>query len=141
MIRMLLALALTLFSFLPVLAEAPTAADRSAIKSVIMGQLDAFATDDPATAYGFAAPIVKGAFPNIDQFMAMVKGGYKPVYRNTARSYGDVFTDNMGRPAMRVVLTAEDGKRWEAIYAMQQQPDGNWKIAGCVLLALAGQEV
>ena len=141
MLRIILALSLVLFSFLPVSAEGPTDADRAAIKTVIMGQLDAFATDDPATAYGFAAPVVKGAFPDVEQFMAMVKGGYKPVYRNTARSYGDVFTDNTGRPAMRVVLTAEDGKRWEAIYAMQQQPDSSWKIAGCVLLALAGQEV
>jgi hypothetical protein len=115
--------------------------DSDAIKSVIESQLNAFAADDGATAYSFAAPIVKGAFPNSDTFMSMVKRGYQPVYRNTNRIFGDAFQDGLGRPAMRVVLTGADGKRYEAIYAMEKQADGSWKIAGCVILAIPAQEV
>ena len=115
--------------------------DQSAIKSVIESQLNAFAADDGQGAYSHAAPIVKGIFPTVEGFMTMVRKGYQPVYRNTGRVYGDVFKDGLNRPAMRVVLTGQDGKRYEALYAMEQQPDGSWKIAGCVIIAIPSQEV
>jgi hypothetical protein len=121
----------------------PTRADAEsdAIKSVIENQLNAFAADDGAKAYSYAAPVVQQVFPSVDMFMGMVKQGYQPVYRNTDRVFGDSFQDPRGRTAMRVVLTDQNGKRHEAIYAMEKQPDGSWKIAGCVILEIQGQEV
>jgi ketosteroid isomerase-like protein len=125
------------------LANVPlrAAGDQDAIRNVIESQLNAFAADDGEKAYSFAAPVVKMVFPQVDQFMAMVKRGYQPVYRNRDRFFGDVFQDGLGRPAMRVVLTGEDGKKYEAIYTMERQQDGSWKIAGCVILAIQSQEV
>jgi Domain of unknown function (DUF4864) len=117
------------------------AAEKDEIRTVIESQLNAFAADDGGKAYSYAAPIVQQAFPTVDMFMTMVTKGYPPVYRNTARIYGDVFEDGLGRPAMRVVLTGQDGKRYEALYSMQKQPDGTWKIAGCVVLVIPAQEV
>jgi Domain of unknown function (DUF4864) len=122
-------------------APAQAAPDKDVIKSVIESQLNAFASDDGAKAYSYAAPIVQNAFPTVDIFMTMVTKGYPPVYRNTNRIFGDVFEDGLGRPAMRVVLTGQDGKRYEAIYSMEQQADGTWKIAGCVVLVIPSQEV
>jgi Domain of unknown function (DUF4864) len=122
---------------LPVQADG----DEDKIKAVIEDQLNAFAADNGEQAYSHAAPIVKNVFPSADMFMAMVKKGYTPVYRNTERVYGKTFADGLGRPAMRVVLTGADGKRYEAIYSMEQQPDGSWKIAGCVLVVISAQEV
>jgi hypothetical protein len=127
---------LMVFATFPVRAD-----DESDVRSVIESQLNAFAADNGAEAYSFAAPIVKQAFPNVDNFMAMVKGGYKPVYRNTAREFQKLEPDGLGRPAMRVVLTGEDGVRYEAFYSMEKQPDGSWKIAGCIILKLPSQEV
>ena len=31
-------------------------------------------------------------------------------------------------------LVGPDGKSWVALYTLQRQPDGTWKIDGCVLL-------
>lgn len=130
-----LALVFTIFA-------APVAAvEKSDIQGVIEGQLNAFAADDGAKAYSYAAPIVKQVFPTVEQFMSMVKQGYKPVYRNSGRVFGDVFEDRLGRPAMRVVLTAQDGQRYEAIYGMEQQSDGSWKIASCAIIVIPSQEV
>ncbi len=117
------------------------ASDQEQIKTVIESQLNAFAADDGVEALSYAAPIVKQIFQTPDNFMAMVKQGYQPVYRNNNRIFGDVFKDGLGRPAMRVVLTGKDGKRYEALYAMEKQPDGIWKIAGCVILVIPAQEV
>jgi hypothetical protein len=120
---------------------ARAASDQDEIKTVIESQLNAFAVDDFPTALTYAAPIIKEYFKTPEQFSAMVKKGYQPVYRNQNRIFGDVFQDGLGRPAMRVVLTGADGKRYEALYAMEKQPDGTWKIAGCVILAIPAQEV
>jgi hypothetical protein len=111
-------------------------ADKQAIEQVISGQLQAFAADNGSGAFAFAAPLVKGIFPDPDAFMTMVKKGYQPVYRNKAHSFGESFLDNMGRPAQRVTITATDGKRYEAVYTMEHQPDGSWKIAGCYLIEI-----
>jgi hypothetical protein len=126
---------------LSVLFSAQAAPPDDTIKTVIENQLNAFAADKGDEAYSHAAPIVKQAFPSADIFMTMVKKGYPPVYRNTERVYGKVFQDGLGRPAMRVALTGADGKRYEAIYSMEQQPDGSWKIAGCVIVAIPEQNV
>jgi Domain of unknown function (DUF4864) len=121
----------------PVIAAQPD----DAIKAVIEDQLNAFAADNGEQAYSHAAPIVKQVFPSVDMFMGMVKKGYAPVYRNTERVYGKVFQDGLGRPSMRVALTGADGKRYEAIYNMELQADGSWKIAGCAIVVIPAQEV
>jgi Domain of unknown function (DUF4864) len=51
-------------------AESLGPADKTAVVGVITQQLQAFAADDATTAYSFAAPIVQGAFPSVDNFMA-----------------------------------------------------------------------
>jgi hypothetical protein len=122
----------------PSWAQAVSDADTAAMRQVIQSQLDAFAADRGDDAYSHAAPIVKMAFPDVPGFMAMVKGGYQPVYRNTAREFVESSMSSAGRPIVRMRLTALDGKRYEALYTMEQQPDGTWKIAGCVLVTIPG---
>jgi ketosteroid isomerase-like protein len=122
-------------------AESLNASDKAAVVAVITDQLKAFAADDGPAAYAHAAPIVKGAFRTVDTFMTMVKKGYQPVYRNKGYTFGESFSDGMGRPAQRVILRGLDGKNYEASYFMEKQSDGTWMIAGCVLLVLPGTEV
>ena len=133
MFRFLISAILFVFLLAPVRAES---ADQKAFEAVISGQLEAFKKDDGQAAYSFAAPIVKGIFPNAETFMGMVKRGYEPIYKNTKYVFGDLATDSLGRPAQHVIITATNGKRYEAVYAMQQQPDGSWKIAGVQMVEI-----
>jgi ribosomal protein L17 len=128
---------LALVSIMPARAQSSTA-DQLAMQRVVEAQLDAFANDREIEAYSYAAPLVQQIFPNVERFMAMVKGGYQPVYRNTAREFVETSLDAMGRQTVRMRLTGLDGKRYEALYAMERQPDGSWKIAGCALIAIPG---
>ncbi len=134
--RLVFVILISLLFAVSVRAQESSDSDESAIQSVIDGQLKAFATDNGLGAYEFAAPLVKGIFPDATTFMSMVKKGYQPVYRNKTYTFGESFQDNLGRPAQRVVITAMDGKRYEAVYSMEKQPDGTWKIAGCYLVAI-----
>jgi hypothetical protein len=85
--------------------------------------------------------LIKFAFPTVDSFMAMVKKGYQPVHRNSGYSFAESATDPNGRPTETVIIRGTDGKTYEARYTLERQPGGTWKIAGCVIRMLTGQEV
>jgi hypothetical protein len=62
----------------------------------------------------------------------MVRGGYPPVYRPREIEFRDL-VEQGGRLTQRVLLVGPDGGVVIAHYFMQRQPDGSWRIDGCVL--------
>jgi hypothetical protein len=118
---------------LPLHAEDLSAADRGAIRAVVEDQLAAFQRDDGDAAFAFASPGIRAQFGTVDNFMAMVRAGYQPVYRPREVAFGDVRVDDGGRIVQRVLLVGPDGVPVVALYTMERQPDGSWRIAGCTL--------
>ncbi len=108
-------------------------ADQTAIQALIAGQIDAFRRSDDAAAYADASPSIHDVFPTVDAFMAMVRNGYQPVYRPQSVIFGKVEPGTMG-PLEKVYVTGPDGRNYVAVYSLQQQPDGSWKIDGCSLV-------
>ena len=86
--RVFVALAMLVMSGLAAARADVADADRNAIRGIISGQIEAFQRDDGATAYGYASPTIQGLFPTVDQFMAMVRSGYQPVYRPKSVTFG-----------------------------------------------------
>src|SRR5262245_16077845 len=113
------------------------AADVASAQNVIRLQEQAFARGDAAAAYAQAAPAIQEIFPHADIFMQMVERGYAPVYRHQSFEFGEAKVAD-GRVAQRVHIVDEKGEAWEALYTLEQQPDGSLKITGCSLLK-AGQ--
>lgn len=135
MIRRLLALPVLLVLALgaPARADEDVAeADRQAIRGVIEAQLAAFQADDGATAFGFASPAIQEMLGNPTNFLAMVKAGYMPVYRPREVRFEQLVVVQ-GEPVQPVLLVGPELEVVTALYAMQQQPDGSWRINGCVL--------
>ena len=129
-----------LVAFLIGFALPATAADDvAAAQSVIRAQERAFASDDAAAAYSHAAPSIRQIFPQADIFMNMVQQGYPPVYRHRSFEFGEARSAG-GQIAQRVHIVDANGEAWEALYTLEQQPDGSLKITGCSLLK-AGQAV
>lgn len=122
-------------------ADGVPSGDQSAIRDVITGQLQAFSSDHDAEAYGYAAPIIQFAFPTVDSFMAMVKKGYQPVHRNNGYQFGASDTISADRATQTVIIKGTDGKTYEALYTLERQANGTWKIAGCSIKTLPGTEV
>ena len=120
-------------------AAAPRAAvpapDRAAIEAVIAGQIEAFRRDDGEAAYAFAAPNVRALFPTAEIFMRMVRSGYLPVYWPQAVRFAELVIEN-GEVVQRVLLRGPDGRAHLALYTMEHQPDGSWRIAAVVLVKL-----
>ena len=118
-------------------ARAESAADLggdelASIRNVIEQQLQAFQVDDGTRAFEFASPDIQRMFQSPDRFMAMVRQGYRPVYRPREVNFLDLI-DVGGVPTQRVLLVGPDGDVVTAYYAMERQADGTWKIDGCVL--------
>jgi hypothetical protein len=136
---------LGLLSVLSGLAETPAASqtndiDQPAIRQVIESQMTAFQKDDASGAYAFASPTIQEKFVNADIFLEMVKTGYAAVYRPRNVEFRELKLEN-GRLLQEVFVVGPDGSPVLAIYEMQRQPDGSWRINGCWLGRAPDQSV
>jgi Domain of unknown function (DUF4864) len=113
--------------------------DIATAQNVIRSQEQAFSHDDAAAAYSYAAPAIQQMFRQPDIFMYMVQNNYAPVYRHKSFEFGEARAAD-GQIAQRVHIIDADGEAWEALYTLEEQPDGSLKITGCSLLK-AGQAV
>ncbi len=123
-----------LATLLPLRAQSVSEAEAAEFQRIITSQLNAFSSDDGAAAYGFAAPNIQRLFPTPEVFMSMVQKGYPPVYRRQSYAFGRIGNEMGGQPTQHVTIIDANGKAWTALYAMQRQPDGSWKISGCSLV-------
>jgi Domain of unknown function (DUF4864) len=101
-------------------------------QTVIRSQEQAFSRDDAAAAYTFAASAIKSIFQTPDVFMSMVRSGYAPVYRHRSFEFGEAATYE-GKLYQQVHIIDANGDAWEALYTLEPQEDGTFKISGCVL--------
>jgi hypothetical protein len=114
-------------------ATSAWAGESSDVRALIERQLDAFAHDDAAAAYSYAAPGLKIVFTDPDNFMAMVRNRYQPVYRHRSVEFGKM--DINGDNAQQIVTIVDnDSIVWKALYTLARQPGGAWLINGCVLI-------
>lgn len=121
-------------------AEDLSSADQETIRSIVSGQIAAFQADDGAAAYGYASPTIQGLFPSVEQFMGMVRNSYAPVYRPQSITFGQLMDSPYG-PMQKVFLVGPDGRNWVALYSLQRQEDGTWKINGCTLVEDDGASI
>jgi hypothetical protein len=113
--------------------------DAAAVREVIEAQLDAFRRDDAQRAFSFAAPGIRQIFGTAENFIQMVRTSYAVVYRPQSVKFErfEVLDDEVFQP---VRLTDAQGQAWIALYAMERQPDGSWRINGCQLARLTERE-
>ena len=103
------------------------------MRDVIQGQMDAFRRDDGQTAFSFASPDIRRMFQTPEIFMSMVRQGYAPVYRPREVEFREV-VERDGKVVQRVYVVGPDGVPVIALYIMERQSNGSWKIGGCTLL-------
>ena len=116
------------------------ATDRIAIRAVIAAQIDAFRRNDAAAAFALAAPGIKARFGDREHFMAMVRTAYPAVFRPRSVSFGAIAGDRASLK-QKVTLTGPDGRMAVALYSMEHEADGAWRIASCALTTGTDQEI
>src|SRR5579862_843079 len=139
--RVTMRIALLIFAFASIaLASAAeprlSGADAKAIRTVVQAQLDAFTSDDGPKAFSYAAPSIRAQFGMPEVFMAMVREGYPVVYRPATVSFLPAYRER-GEILQPARMTDGGGQVWVAVYKMERQKDGSWRIAGCSLARTA----
>jgi Domain of unknown function (DUF4864) len=120
----------------PVRAQDPdgiAATDRAAIEQVIRDQMNAFRHDDAPGAFAFAAPGTRERFGNADLFLEVVRRRYLPVYRPHGVDFTTLSTKD-GEIVQTVELIGPDGNAYTALYTMEREADGSWRIVACKLI-------
>jgi hypothetical protein len=114
--------------------QAPNAdtAVSDGIQAVILGQIEAFRSDDFAAAFGFASDGIRRLFGSAERFGQMVRQGYPMVHRPAGLKWLDL-REAHGRQMQRVQITDAQGRSHELLYDMVLTATG-WKIAGVHLL-------
>lgn len=116
-----------------------TQADSQAIRQVIEQQITAFQQNNVLVAFSQAAPGIQRQFGTAENFARMVEAAYPTVYRPRSVVFEALLKID-GLPSQQVMLMDQDGQLIRATYMMQQQPRGDWKIAGCYLTPMGDEE-
>lgn len=114
------------------LVAAPAAAQEAEIQSVIEGQMQAFQAGDPAAAFEFASPMIKGMFGNPRTFGMMVQRGYPMVWNNAETRFLEL-REIDGALWQKIRIRDEAGGVYLMDYRMVQTENG-WQIDGVVEL-------
>ena len=113
-------------------ADALSASEWRAIKSVIAEQRAALIAGKATKAFGYASPGIRSQFGDADTFIAMVRAAYSPLIsaRRVEFLEGAVIDGIVVQPLR---LIAPDDTVRVALYTMERQDDGRWRIAGCAI--------
>ena len=109
---------------------APTAAEWRTIQEVIAAQRAAIIAGDAEKAFGFASPGIQQQFGDAASFLAMVDAAYAAL--ESAR-YVEFLEGAMidGIVVQPLRLIDADNTVRVALYTMEKQADGKWRISGC----------
>lgn len=110
-------------------------AEVKSAQTVVESQLKAFQAGDGALAYSFASPGIQQMFPTPDVFMSMVQNAYQPVFKPQSFAFGEARELSATSIMQKVMLVGPDGKDYEALYQLERQPDGKYRITGVSLRA------
>ena len=106
------------------------ASDWKSIKQVIAAQRAALVAGEGEKAFGYATPAIRAQFGDADIFMAMVQAGYPALLtaRYTEFLEGAVIDGLIIQPLR---LVDADNSVRVALYTMEKQKNGAWRISGC----------
>lgn len=137
LMRLLAAASCALALWTPAQAASLSPADEKNVRATVQGQLAAFAADDAAKAFSYAAPNVREALGTAAGFLAMVRQAYPVVYRPASVAFLKPESKD-GQVIQRVQMLDAGGDAWLAIYSLQRE-GSSWLITGCLVVANKGR--
>jgi hypothetical protein len=118
-------------------AQAATGATHPAsewaeIRAVVTAQREALVAGDGERAFGYASPALRRRYRTAQAFMRMADEGYRPL---VAARYVEFLEGAIveGSTIQPLRLVMPDGTVLVALYEMEEQRGGSWRIAGCVI--------
>lgn len=144
-LRSVLAALAVVFFVHPAQAEIPAAPanlateDVADIRNMIIGQIDAFRKDDAEKAFSYAAPKIRRIFRTPEVFLHMVRKSYQSVYRPQTYKFRTIRRID-GKIVQPLTVVGPSGITETALYIMEKQPDGVWRIGACIMAQEPGHD-
>ena len=128
----------TAFAALPEGHGKLPAAEWEAIQRVIGDQLNALKAGDGTKAMTYSVPGIRQQFRTPERFLRMVREGYGALLQARYSTFllGAV-VDGITIQPLQLVLP--DNSVVVALFRMEKQKDGFWRIAGCVIAPSTAQ--
>ncbi|MGV3741660.1 MAG: DUF4864 domain-containing protein [Burkholderiaceae bacterium] len=107
-------------------------AQAQAITQVVRLQLAAFAEDDAEKAFSLATAETQSLAGTPTELLRVIKRRFAPVYRHRQALFSE--PEIIGTHGLQVVqLIDHENLVWIAIYQVEREADGTWKVDGCQL--------
>ena len=104
------------------------------IRDVIRQQIEAFKRNENSAAFDLATPEIQDQFRTSDIFFQMVIKNYAVILTHETWNFGNLTKIRNEEYIQTVNFYEKDGRVRKALYVMEQQPEGNWRIGGCKLI-------
>ena len=112
--------------------------DKAEIRAAIEQQIMAFRLGEDEKAFSYASPGIQEKFRDPRRFSLMVKRHYRIVYDSRETEFLQLqYISSMW--VQKIIFTDFDGDIYLAHYPMERQPDGQWRIDGCILTIQEGK--
>jgi hypothetical protein len=136
--RRLLAIGSLLFALgMPVsgvAAAAPVSAvDARSIQAVVKSHITALSQDDAEQVFESATSATQVEFGSPEDFLQLIKQEYRPIYQSRHAIFAS--PEVIDGDTIQVVNVTDDSDHvWVALFRMERDTDGRWKIDGCQLI-------
>ena len=115
-----------------------SSSDKAQIRAAIEQQITAFRLGEDEKAFSYASPGIQEKFRDSRRFSLMVKRHYPVVYNSRETEFLQLqYIGNMW--VQKIIFTDFEGDIYLAHYPMERQPDGQWRIDGCILTMQEGK--
>ena len=104
------------------------------IRDVIRQQIEAFKRNEISAAFDLATPEIQDQFQTSDIFFQMVIKNYAVILTHKTWNFGNLTKIRNEEYIQTVNFYEKDGRVVKALYVMEQQPEGTWRIGGCKLI-------
>lgn len=112
--------------------------ERIGIETAVRGQIRALASRNADAAFGYLTPVIQDFFSGPDAFVATLTRQVPPVMQ--ARGFALAGLEREAMDAVQHVLfTGAEGTEWLAQFTVERQIDGSWRIKGCKVDRVQGQ--
>jgi len=102
----------------------------------VTGQIQALRERDGAAALAYSGAGFRATYQNPQDFIDDIeRAGYDPIGASRAHSFGAFREVSPGVVVLSVELIGTDGRIWEAIYQVTDEPDEGWRIQDVMLRA------
>jgi hypothetical protein len=113
--------------------------EKAGIENTVRKQLAALSKGNADVAFANLSPSTQQYFAKPADFLNSITQEVPPITNASSFSFLNV-EQSEGQASQPVLITDEEGRSWLAHFQVERQPSGDWRVKGCVVEDIPGQQ-